>query len=401
MGKQDNKDKTENDMMKHLKRAYCWMLSHFCPIHKKKIVFSQFGGKGYGCNPRAICDEFLKRNEDYDLVWILGKSLDAKKAGIPDGVRTVTGDKVIYELLTAKVWINNIHFNVLLDKGLRKRKNTIYLNTFHGGITLKNEGKDKHSYKEIKEEDLSLKEKMYRKDAAFVDYITSGCDMENHVLEEFFYGHGEIVKLGDARTDMLINGAPEIERKVRDYYKIPDGTKIAIYAPTFRADMKLKWYDLAYEQILDELETETGCPWVMLIRLHPRLAAKTKKIVPDSPRFINAGGYMDMQELAVASDMMISDYSSVITDFMFTKRPAFMYVPDLDHYLESRGMYFEMEELPFPYARTTEEFLAGIRGFNQETYEKKVDIFLEKIGCINDGKSAERIVDFLIEKMNG
>lgn len=391
--------KKEEDKQLGLKKKYCWFISHFCPIKKKKIIFSQFGGKGYGCNPKAICDEFLKRDEGYDLVWLLNKKTNVKKAGIPEGVRIVTGDKTYYEMLTAKVWINNIHFNHLLEKGLRKRKGTIYLNTFHGGITLKNEGKDKHSYKETK--NLSVKEQMYRIDSECVDYITSGCDMEDHVLEEFFYGHGEIVKLGDARTDMLINGSPEAEKKVREYYKIPDGTKIIIYAPTFRTDMKLNWYDLAYEQILDQLEETTGCPWVMLIRLHPRLQGKTKQIVPDSPRFINAGGYTDMQELAAASDMMISDYSSVITDFMFTKRPAFMYVPDLDYYLESRGMYFEMEELPFPYARTTEEFLACMRDFNQEEYEKKVDVFLEKIGCINDGKSAERIVDFLIEKMNG
>ncbi len=374
-----------------------WIAGNIKPVKQNKIVFSQFGGKGYGCNPRAICDEFLKREEKYDLVWILGKSLDAEKAGIPEGVRVISGDNVICELLTAKVWINNIHFNVLLEKGLKKRPQTIYLNTFHGGITLKNEGKDKHSYKETKE--LSVKEQMYRKDAEYVDYITSGCDIEKHVLEEFFYGHGEIVKLGDARTDMLINGSSEIEQKVRNYYHIPENTRIAIYAPTFRTDMQLKWYDLNYEEILDMLEESTGVPWMMLIRLHPRLAGKTKQIVPSSPRFINAGGYMDMQELAAASDMMISDYSSVITDFMFTGRPAFMYVPDLDYYLESRGMYFEMEELPFPYARTTEELITCIKEFDSQKYAEKTKDFLDKIGCINDGKSAERIVDFLIEKM--
>lgn len=375
----------------------CFIAQHILPVKKNKIVFSQFGGKGYGCNPRAICDEFLRRDEKFDLVWILGKSQTPKKAGIPEGVRTVTGDEAICELMTAKVWINNIHFNVLLEKGLKKRPETIYLNTFHGGITIKNEGKDKHSYKEAKQ--LSTKEQMYRIDASYVDYVTSGCDMETHVLEEFFYGNGEIIKLGDARTDMLINGAPEIEKKVREFYEISDETKIAIYAPTFRADMKLKWYDLNYDEILDTLEEKTGCPWVMLIRLHPRLAGKTKQIVPDSPRFINAGNYTDMQELAAASDLMISDYSSVITDFMFTRRPAYMYVPDLDQYLETRGLYFEMEDLPFPYARTTQELINCINNFDQDAYEKNVDQFLDRIGCINDGKSSERIVDFLIEKM--
>ena len=106
-----------------------------------------------------------------------------------------------------------------------------------------------------------------------------------------------------------------------------------------------------------------------------------------------------MQELSVAADLMISDYSSVITDFMLSKKPAFMYVPDLDYYIESRGMYFTMEELPFPYARTTEELAGCIRNFDREDYVRRVDAFIERLGYIADGKSSERIVDFLIEKM--
>lgn len=393
------KQKTENDRKKSWKYWAVWLMRHVLPVKKNKIVFSQFGGKGYGCNPKAICDEFLKREEQYDLVWILGKSQSREKAGIPERVRIVSGEEALKELLTAKVWINNIHFNVMIEDGLVKRKNTIYLNTFHGGITIKNEGKDKHTYKEKAYEDLSQKEKMYRIDAEYVDYITSGCEMEEHVLREFFYGHGEIVRLGDARTDVLVNGSKEVEQKVREFYQIPEETKIAIYAPTFRSDMKLDWYDLNYEEILDVLQEKTGTPWVMLIRLHPRLAGKAKKIVPKEERFINASGYMDMQELAVASDCMISDYSSVITDFMLTKKPAFMYVPDLDKYLKSRGLYFKMEELPFPYAKTTKELIDSIQEFDEELYKNKVDEFIRKIGYIADGKASERIVDFLIDKM--
>ena len=382
-------------------RLYCRFLEHFVPIKKKKIVFSQFGGNGYGCNPKAIADEFLKRGKDYDLVWILKKNADISKAGLPEGVRAVVpkGESfnTLYELMTAKVWINNIHFNVLIDKGLKKRKGTIYLNTFHGGITLKNEGTDKHSYKENQE--LSLKEQMYRKDAEFVDYITSACDTEKHVLEEFYYGKGKIVKLGDARNDQVINGSPEITQKVRDFYQIPEDTKIILYAPTFRADMKLHWYDLNYEEIVKYLERSYGCNWVMLIRLHPRMASKAKEIIPDSDKFINASKFLDMQDLVVAADMMISDYSSCVTDFMLTRRPAFLYVPDLDHYLEKRGMYFTMEELPFPYAKTTEELMEVMETFDAEKYKRDVDAFVKKIGYIDDGQSAKRIVDFLEKKM--
>lgn len=401
----DNASKSAKEIQKEksLKksRRYCKLIRHFVPIKKNKIVFSQFGGKGYGCNPKAIADEFLKRDRDYDLVWLLKKNTDISKSGLPKGVRGVVANKnslnSLYELLTAKVWINNIHFNVLIDKGLSKRKGNIYLNTFHGGITLKNEGKDKNTYKENAK--LSNKELMYRKDAEYVDYITSACDTEKHVLEEFFYNHGEIVKLGDARTDVLINGAPEVEKKVRKKYKIPDGTKIILYAPTFRSDMKLHWYDLDYNEIINSLEKEYGCPWVMIIRLHPRLASKAKKIIPKSPKFINGSNYLDMQDLLVASDMMISDYSSCVTDFMLTRKPAFLYVPDIDEYIKSRGMYFGLDELPFPYARTTDKLMEVMSSFDEPTYIEKVNSFVKRIGYLDDGQSAKRIVDFLEEKM--
>lgn len=376
-------------------RACCWLIRHFLPVNKKKIVFSQFGGKGYGCNPKAIADEFLRRDKDYDLVWLVNKHTDFSDAGLPEGVRG--SHNALYDLLTAKVWINNIHFNVLIEKGLKKRPATIYLNTFHGGVTLKKEGTDKHSYDEAKE--LSQKDKMYLIDSDYVDYATLACDTEKHVLEEFFYGKCEIIKLGDARNDVLINGSSEVAKKVRDFYSIPDDTKIIIYAPTFRTDMKLDWYNLNYEEILEVLEQKYNCKWKMMIRLHPRLAARAGEIIPKSDKFINASDFLDMQDLLVAADMMISDYSSCATDFMLTRKPTFLYVPDLEYYIEHRGLYFEMDELPFPYAKTTDELKKCIEEYDAESYKQKTDAFIKHINYLDDGQSAKRIVDFLESKM--
>ena len=401
MGKQKKtsrkKESPAGEDRRHLLK--CRLIRLFKPVKRNKIVFSQFGGKGYGCNPRAICDEFLKRNAGYDLVWILGKSKSREEAGIPGGVRTVKGKQAIYELLTAKVWINNIHFNKNYSKGLVKRPKTIYLNTFHGGITLKSEGSDKHTYKPKAYEDLSEKEKNYRVDSKYVDYVTCGGEVEKHVLNEFFYGHGKILELGDARTDILVNGSDESERAVRKWYGIGEDVGIVFFAPTFRNGMSLKWYDMDYVKVVKALEERTGRPWVMLIRLHPRLISKAKQLIPDSDKLINASDYPDMQDIAVAADMMISDYSSAITDFMLTGKPAFMYVPDLEEYMENRGMYYTMEQLPFPYAKTTDALIGEIERFDGAAYAKKSAEFLDFIGYKADGHASERIVDFLIEKM--
>ena len=143
-----------------------------------------------------------------------------------------------------------------------------------------------------------------------------------------------------------------------------------------------------------------GCPWKMLIRLHPRLAGKTKKIIPaGDERLINAASYPDMQELALAADIMVSDYSSTITDFMLTRKPAFMYVPDLEYYIKKRGLYFNVDELPFPYSLDNDQLIEQIKTFDSEKYKADVDAFIERIGYLADGHSAERVVDFLISKM--
>lgn len=386
-----------NKIKDMIKKVETWFVGHFVPVKKNKIVFTQFGGCGYGCNPKAICDEFLRRGDNYDLVWLLNRKTSDEEAHVPKGVRISRKNQSLIELMTAKVWINNIHFSDLLRFGVFKRKGTIYLNTFHGGITLKKEGKDKHNYNPNRV--LPEKDRMYLKDAEYVDYITSGCEMEDHVLKEFFWGKGEILRFGDARTDVLVNGSPEIRREVRSFFDVPEGTSLVIYAPTFRPDMSLKWYDWDYGKALDTLEEQTGRPWRMLIRLHPRIAKKSRELVPDSPRFIDASRYHDMQDLAVAADLMISDYSSVITDFMLTKKPAYMYVPDLDQYLQTRGMYFEMDELPFPYARTGDELIRCIREFDPDLYQKKSEQFMARLGYIADGGASRRIVNFLIEKM--
>ena len=384
-------------------RIFSWFFRTFLPIQRKKIVFFQFSGNGYGCHLKAIANEFIKRglDKEFDLVWILKRGTRLTEAGLPPGIRGLinNGTNSLKELSTAKVWVNNIHFNVFIDKGLKKRKGTTYINTFHGGITIKRQVTDKNTYNPNKP--ISRKTQMYRQDSEFVDYIISACDTEAPVLKEFFYGHGEILKLGDARNDVLINGSDEAVKKVRDTFNIEDDTRIILYAPTFRPRLKLHWYDLDYEKLIERLESMSGSSWVMLIRLHPRLVEVSAQIIPDSPKFIDASSYLDVQELSLASDMLISDYSSVATDYLLTRKPAFLYVPDLDRYVKRRGLYFSMDEMPFPYATTTDMLLKEIERFDQEQYSKRCDEFLQRINYLDDGKSAERIVDFIIDICKG
>lgn len=132
------------------------------PINNKKVVVSNYYGKGYGDNPKYIVSELLSTKKDYDIVWLV---LPNKNYEFPNGIRTVKYSTLrsIYELATAKIWIDNCR----KFSSITKRENQFYIQTWHGGIALKKIEKDT-------EDTLTAK---YIKDAI--------CDSKNGKLNDF------------------------------------------------------------------------------------------------------------------------------------------------------------------------------------------------------------------------
>ena len=82
-------------------------LSYFIPIQRNKIVFDNFAGKSYGCDPKYITEYLLTSTDEYiDIVWLL----DDISEDLPEGIRKVKYGslKSIYELASAKIWIDNV-----------------------------------------------------------------------------------------------------------------------------------------------------------------------------------------------------------------------------------------------------------------------------------------------------
>ena len=106
---------------------------------------------------------------------------------------------------------------------------------------------------------------------------------------------------------------------------------------------------------------------------------------------------MDMQELLAAADCLITDYSSCAFDFMLTRRPVFLYTPDIREYDTQRGFYYPLTSTPFPLAQNNAELQKNIDSFDEAAYRQKVEAFLAGKGCIEDGHASERVAE-LIEK---
>lgn len=117
----------------------------------------------------------------------------------------------------------------------------------------------------------------------------------------------------------------------------------------------------------------------------------------DSEEVINATNYPDMQELLAASDILISDYSSCLPEFIISRRPSFIYAADLEKYED--GFYYPLSTLPSPIAADNGELSDNILNFDYSEYKQKAEKFLEFAGYSDDINSAKRIIDFILDKI--
>ena len=101
----------------------------------------------------------------------------------------------------------------------------------------------------------------------------------------------------------------------------------------------------------------------------------------------------------LAADIGITDYSSWIFDFILTKKPGFIFAPDLQDYNVERGLMYPLESTPFPIARKNNELFSNINAFDNTEYQIKVDEFLQEKGCIEDGNAARRVINLIQKEM--
>lgn len=380
--------------MKYIIKKICvtflYYLFRIFPIKKNKIFVSNYYGKGYGDIPKYITEELLKKSNTYDIVWVIKDEIFA--SNLPKKIRVVKRNtlKCIYEQVTSKFWIDNCRKQFYE----RKRKNQFYIQTWHGCIGYKNA--------ELAAADVLPEEyiKGAKNDSKMADLLISNSKYCTNFYKKYFWYDGEILECGCPRNDIIVNNDAKVIKKVKKYYKIKDDVKICLYAPTFRADGSLEPYNIDYSSLISELEKRFSGKWMLLIRLHPNISALAGNIKGYGENIINATDYPDMQELLVASDFMITDYSSCIFDYALSNKPALIYATDIEEYSKDRDFAIKIEDTPFPLARNNKELKKIISKFDIEKYKSNVDKFYNKMGIKETGKSSKKIADLIFEISN-
>ena len=138
----------------------------------------------------------------------------------------------------------------------------------------------------------------------------------------------------------------------------------------------------------------------MLLKLHPNIAEKAEELKYDPLVVRNASLWPDIQELYLAADVLLTDYSSVMFDFMATGKPCFLYVNDLEAYRGDRNFYFDMKKLPYPLAENSEELVKAISEFSLKEQAAREAEFQREFGFRETGRAAKAAADW-IEKKSG
>lgn len=343
--------------------------------------------KHYGCSPKYLAEYILKnRPGKYDIVWVFENGIDIP-TNLPEGIRIVRYFSLAYlkEIHTAQYVVCNMRTGP--SYMWHKRPRQKYIQTWHSSIRLKKIEKDAGN---------QLPEKYITDaicDSGKIDLIISGCDFSSNIFRNSFWYDGPILNTGTPRCDIFFSGRQEeVRQQVYRLLNIDINKRIILYAPTFRNNKLANLHGIDVKRIKATLKHNTNVEWEFLYRFHPNIVNTGQRIVDG----IDVSKYPDMQELIAAAHILITDYSSCMFDMAIAKKPCILFAPDIRTYLKSeRGFYFNPESLPFPIATDNEQLITLLSNFNDTSYTKDVDRFLESVGSYEDGNACKKIIEHL------
>lgn len=371
------------------RRVTC-LISCCLPINGKKIVVSSYYGRGYGDNPKYIVEKLLENKSRCQIIWLVYNKTEA--VSLPEKVIPCKRNSfsAIYHLCTSKVWLDNCRRTFMI-----KRKKQFYIQTWHG-MALKRIERDV-------EENLSKSYvKTAKKDSKAIDIIISESKYMTEIYQKSFWYNGDIVEWGSPRNDIIVNHhkVNYLKNKICDYYNQPLETKFVLYAPTFRKSKDLEPYSVDFARLKQQCDKKFGGNFIVLLRLHPNIADKSDEMNVNDKFVLNASFYPDMQELLAVSDVVISDYSSLMFDFALSGKPCFQFATDIENYKLDRNFYLEMDKLPFDLATNNDELEKNIDNFNHSKYQNKLSTFFDNLGAVRDGKSSEKCAELIENLIN-
>lgn len=341
------------------------------------VLFSSYNGRGYSDNPRPVSEALHRLRPDLKIVWEFQRG--CLPGDLPGYIHPIPAHtlRAVRAYATAGVIVcnnNRAHY-------MQKFPGQIYVQTWHGDRGFKKVLLDLHSDDHVP-------------DGAQMDLAVSGSRFGSQVYRSSMRYHGEILEVGCPRNDALVCHTPEDVAAARAALNIPTEARVLLYAPTFRQAERgrIQHSELNLEAVRQKLEAVTGQPWLALTRAH------------GNARAIESGGQRDVSqwpsinEILLATDLLITDYSSVGGDFMLLNRPVIYFQPDRDAYNRERSLYFDPDASPLKVAHSEAELMEMLaHPFDAEENCRQV---LAYFGARETGRAAQAVAERIVVLMN-
>lgn len=371
------------NVKKNILMIFYSVLTLFMPIDNKKIIVDNFLGRGYGDDPKFIVDELLKRNCDYKIIWVVNNT---HKANV-NGIKFVKygSAKSLRHFCTAKLWISNVR-NTYKP---RRKKGQLYLQIWHGT----------NGVKKVEKQVESSLSKDYineaKKDGKDITHFLVDSKYQEEIYSKYFYLNDkvEFLRFGSLRADYIIHNQNNslIKDKICAKYSISKNSTFILYAPTFRDNHSTNGFILNFNKILDHINVERP---IVLFRLHPNDRQNIKNVV-FSERIINVFDYPNLQDLSLASNYIITDYSSTCYDGLLQKKPVLIYEKDIEEYAKQREISDIYYKMPFPKCKNEKELINLFNNFNNIEYQEKLKEYNKTFITYDLGETIKKTCDWI------
>jgi len=354
------------------------------PIRDKTILYESFHGKVMSCNPYALFLHLLDRPDfaDWTHVWVMDD-----KSAIPGRFRSMPGvvfvsrDSEAYmkHLASVRVLVNNVTFPPYFIR----KEGQIYLNTWHG-TPWKMMGSDVRG-------EFMIYGNVARNFLQATHIISSNSYTTDILLGKYNIDglyRGVAAVTGYPRIDLTLRASEEAKAALRKRLRIPDSSKVILYAPTWRGTHGNPAEESA--EVMREVDALKTAGAHVLFRGHTLSGNRAEDInVPDD---------ISTNELLAIVDVLVTDYSSIWFDFIATGRPVVFYLKDLEEYTRDRGLYFGVDELPGDVAYRLNDLgpMAAKALSGGRPHPKYADA-VRKFCPAEDGDACGRVVDLIFK----
>lgn len=346
------------------------ILTRGLPVKSNKVTFISYLGNNMSSDMKLI-RRALEKNDSCEMIF-LSKEFDNT---------LLNKIKYLFEFVLQTYHINTsrvvvIDGNNFAVSNVKKKKETVVIQIWHACGAIKKFGFDFTRRYPISNYDY---------------VITSSSTSKKNFASAFNLSEDKIIPLGVAKTDRLFDDKKieKYKKEMNEKYPCTKGKKIMLYAPTFRGEGV---FSKSYMDIdLDKLAEKLGDEYIIMYKMHP--VSKYDKCQKCS-NIINVCNE-SLYKLFAISDMLVTDYSAVMYDYLILEKPMYFYTPDLNQYTTSRGIYWDYENYVPGKVCYTEEELAKSIALEEYSIEKIKKMKYDFYDYL-DGMSSKRIGEFIL-----